>query len=209
MLKFRRSSLFSFSMPRGLSLFAAIVGIFMAQSACIATEKVVKWTEEVQLSNGQMIVVERETHHRPGGAELARGSGWRPQQYTIRFKYPSNSTQVIEWRSTKMDSEGAYQPEFPLVLDIEPTKNVPQVVTINWLRGACYEYVRYVYRDNVWSEDPLPAEFEARDANLYLPAAGLDLPNRVSLELKRRENDSIGYRKRLKQIGPKQTACGA
>ena len=186
----------------------ALTGVAVSQIAC-SSQKTVKWSEEVSLSNGQMIVVERETQHRPGGGELCRGSGWRPQQYVIRFKYPPNSEKVIEWRSTKMDTEGGYQPEFPLVFDIEPTKNVPYLVSIHWLKGFCYEYVRYIYANGAWSEDPLPAEFETRDAKLYLPAAGLDLPGKVSLELKQKENADIRYRKRLKQIGPKQTACGA
>ncbi len=186
----------------------ALTGLAVSQIAC-SSQKTVKWSEEVQLSNGQMIVVERETQHRPGGGELFRGSGWRPQQYVIRFKYPPNSEQVIEWRSTKMDGESAREPEYPLLLDIETPNGRPTVISFHHLRGACYEYLRYTYLNGAWTEDPLPAEFEARESNLYLPAAGLDLPGKVSLELKRKENADIRYSIRFKKIGPKQMDCRA
>jgi hypothetical protein len=183
---------------------SALLLVFILISAC---SKTVGWKEEVQLSNGQMIVIERETKHRPGGAEWARGSGWKPEQYIIRFQYPPDSGRLIEWRSTKISP--ATYPEFPLLLDIEPKKDAPFLVSINWPKDGCYEYVRYVAREGSWVEDPLPTEFEPRAANLYLPAAGIDLPRKVTLALKRTENADIRYRQRMKQIGPKQTACGA
>jgi hypothetical protein len=99
-------------------------------------------------------------------------------------------------------------PEMPLVLDIN-LKGMPFIITKHGLRGFCYEYLRYVYRDGGWYEEPLPAEFELIPTNLFLAAAGLDLPKKVTLDLKREVNADIGYRKRLKQIGPKQSACGA
>ncbi len=169
--------------------------------------KTVNWTEEVRLSNGQMIVIERETKHRPGGAEWARGTGWRPIEYVLRFQYPPGSGRVIEWRSTKI-SLSTY-PEFPLLLDNEPKEDTPFLVSINWPKDGCYEYVRYVAREGSWVEDPLPPEFEPRAANLYLSAAGLDLPRKVTLALKRTENADVRYRQRMKQVGPKQAACGA
>ncbi len=196
-----------FSVFPFFTAMAAIAGLLVSQTAC--SSKVVQWSEEVQLSNGQVIVVERETKQRPGGGEIFRSSGWRPQQYVIRFKYPANSEQVIEWRSTKMDIERGTWPEFPLLLDVELTKNVPFIITIHALKGFCYEYVRYVYSKGAWSEDPLPAEFEPRTTNLYLPAATLDIVKNVSLQLKRTENADGRYSMRLKKIGPKQRDCRA
>ena len=172
-----------------------------------ACSKTVTWTEEVELSNGQTIFIERETKHRPGGVEWVRGSGWKPEQYIIRFQYPPGLGHMIEWRSTKISP--ATYPEFPLLLDTEPKKDIPFLVSIHWPKDGCFEYVRYVAREGSWVEDPLLAEFEPIPANLILGAAGLDLPKKVTLELKRRVNADIGYRKRLKQIGPKQSACGA
>lgn len=196
-----------FSVFPFFTAMAAIAGLLVSQTAC--SSKVVQWSEEVQLSNGQVIVVERETKQRPGGGEIFRSSGWRPQQYVIRFKYPANSEQVIEWRSMKMDGEHAREPEYPLLLDIDKPTDRPTVISFHHLRGACYEYVRYSYANGVWSEDPLPAEFEPRTTNLYLPAATLDIVKNVSLQLKRTENADGRYSMRFKKIGPKQRDCRA
>lgn len=175
-----------------------------------ACSKTVTWTEEVKLSTSQTIILERETHHIPGGGELFRGTGWRPELYIIRFKhnYPPRQNLEIEWRTTKWDAERVTDPEMPLVLDIDP-KGIPFIITIHGLRGACFEYLRYVYRDGGWYEDPLPAEFEPREANLYIAAAALDIPRQVSLKEKRTVLDNFQYRQRRKQVGPKQTDCRA
>lgn len=185
---------------------SALFLVLVLASAC---SKTVKWKEEVQLSNGRVIIVERATQHRPGGSEWAIGTGWRPRQYLIRFKYPPGSDQVIEWRSIKMDVERGTEPEYPLLLDVGMEKNALHIISIRGLRGFCFEYVRYVISNGAWSEVPLPVEFEPRDATLYLPAAALDIPKQVSLTLKRKENADIRYSMRFKKIGPKQTDCKA
>jgi hypothetical protein len=176
-----------------------------------ACSKTVTWTEEIKLSTGQTVVIERETRHLPGGGEIFRNSGWRPELYIIRFKhnYPSRQNLEIEWRTTKWDAERVMDPEMPLVLDIDPAKGAPYIITYHGMKGACFEYMRYVFRDGGWYEYPLPTEFEPFPANLFLAAAGLDLPKEVTLELKHKVNADISYRQRLKQIGPKQTDCRA
>jgi hypothetical protein len=192
-----------------MSLRTLVFGaLIVSVTAC---SKTVTWTEEVKLSAGQTLIIERETRHIPGGGEIFRSSGWRPELYIIRFKheYPQRYGLLqIEWRTTKWDAERVMDPEIPLVLDID-LKGIPFIITKHGLRGFCYEYLRYAYRDGGWYEDPLPAEFEPIPANLSLAAAGLDLPKKVTLDLKREVSADIGYRKRLKQIGPKQSACGA
>lgn len=177
-------------------------------SAC---SKANRWTEEVKLSTGQTITIERETHHTPGGGEIFRSSGWRPELYIIRFKYdyPPRQNLEIEWRTTKWDAERVTDPEMPLVLDIDPVKKMPYIITYHGLRGACFEYLRYVYRDGGWYEDMLPTEFEPREANLYIAAAALDIPSQVLLKEKRSVLDNFQYSMRFKKIGPKQTDCRA
>ncbi len=187
---------------------SAFIALLISLSAC---SKTVTWTEEVKLSTGQTIITECETRHLPGGGEIFRSSGWHPELYIIRFKhnYPPRQNLEIEWRTTKWDAERVTDPEMPLMLDIDPVKKVPYIVTFHGLRGFCYEYLRYVYRDGGWYEDTLPAEFEPFPANLFLAAAGLDLPKKVTLALKRKVNADIGYSMRFRMIGPKQTDCRA
>lgn len=188
---------------------SALIVLLLSVTAC---SKTVEWSEEVQLSTGQTIVIERETRHRPGGGEIFRSSGWRPELYIIRFKHnypPRHGLFEVEWRTTKWDAEHAMEPEKPLMFDVEPGKGTPFIITIHALRGACFEYVRYAFRDGGWYENPLPAEFEPREANLYIAGAALDIPRQVSLKEKRAALDNFQYSMRFKKIGPKQTDCRA
>jgi len=70
-----------------------------------------KWKEEVQLSDGRIIVVERELEFESGGGEWARNRrGIKPAEYRIRFVYPEGSEQIIEWRSLKKQT--AHGPKY-------------------------------------------------------------------------------------------------
>jgi hypothetical protein len=51
-----------------------------------------RWGEEVQLSDGRIIVVERETRNEPGGDERAYNrAGIKPKEFRIRFVMPDGS----------------------------------------------------------------------------------------------------------------------
>lgn len=184
-----------------------LAAILLVASGC---SRSVSWTEEVQLSDGKAMTIERVTRHRPGGGEIALNSGWRPELYIIRFKYdyPPRRNLDIEWRTNKWDGDRVTDPEFPLVMDVDK-KNRPFIITYHGLRGACFEYLRYVYRDGGWYEDVLPDEFEPIRANLYIAAAALDIPWRVSFKEKMLVMDDFQYSKRFKIIGPKRMDCKA
>lgn len=77
-----------------------------------------RWSEEVQLSDGRVIVVERGTLNEPGGDEWAYNrAGVKPMEYRICFAIPDASGSTVEWRPTKKSSQT--WPEIPLVFDIE------------------------------------------------------------------------------------------
>jgi hypothetical protein len=50
-----------------------VLGAFIV--SVTACSKTVTWTEEVKLSTGQTLIIERETRHIPGGGEIFRSSG--------------------------------------------------------------------------------------------------------------------------------------
>lgn len=53
-----------------------------------------KWGEEVQLSDGKTIVIEREIILESGGGEWAHNrSGKKPREYRIRFAAPDGAGQ--------------------------------------------------------------------------------------------------------------------
>ncbi|MCE5210983.1 MAG: hypothetical protein LLG40_05475 [Deltaproteobacteria bacterium] len=162
------------------------------------------WKEEVQLSDGRIIVVKRRIIREGGGGELASNPTLsKPKEYRINFAYPVDSETRIEWRSTKID-EGRY-PEIPLILDLEAGQ--PIVYTILSISIACEVYNKYVYRNGVWIEEALPEHFEMRATNLFLKLS-TDMPWFVNLETKRKENEDLGYRQSIKQVGPNRKVCG-
>ncbi|MHB1184439.1 MAG: hypothetical protein ACYC4A_07040 [Desulfobulbia bacterium] len=86
----------------------------------VGCEKKVTWQEEVKLSTGETITIDREVRHAGGGAAWPQGQGSIPREHIIRFRYPAQTGKFIEWRSTKL-SPATYA-ELPLVLDIGADK---------------------------------------------------------------------------------------
>ncbi len=163
-----------------------------------------KWQEEVQLSDGRVIVVDRETLREGGGGEIVSNrSGTKPKEHRIRFSNPDGSGKMIEWRSTKK-SPGTW-PEIPLILDME--SGYPVVFAVVHISDTCEVYSKYVCRDGVWSEELLPGRFTERMTNLFLKL-GVDMPKYVDLKTKIENNKSKSYRKSIRQVGPTRQVCG-
>jgi hypothetical protein len=170
-----------------------------SMSACSGDQK---WKEEVQLSDGKIIVVERELLTEGGGDELTLNrSGSKPKEYRIRFEYPVGSGKMVEWRSTKKDKQT--WPELPLVLDVE--NGMPVVFSNFYDFGGCHIYIKYIWRSEMWIEEPLPPQFEKRSTNLQIFSnkEGLSL---INLEAKRKKNSDVRAQN-FKQVGPKHPYC--
>jgi hypothetical protein len=76
-----------------------------------------KWKEEVQLSDGRVIVIERELVLEGGGDEWASNlRGVKPKEERVRFTDTNGSGQLVVWRSMKKDI--STRPEIPLILDV-------------------------------------------------------------------------------------------
>lgn len=173
----------------------------VSMSACSGDQH---WKEEVLLSDGRVIVVERELITEGGGDEWAiNRSGVKPKEYRVRFEYPASSGVMIEWRSTKIDSQT--WPEIPLIFDVVSEK--PVVFSLVSIDAACEVYLKYIYRDGAWIEEKLPDKFEKLSTNLFL-RLGVGMPDFVDLETKRKVNSSVDYRRSLKQVGPTLRVCG-
>jgi len=163
-----------------------------------------KWKEEVQLNDGQIIVIEREQINEGGGDEWAfNRSGTKPKEFRIRFASPDGIGKMIEWRSTK--SSPRTWPEVPLVFDF--LSGQPTIFSLVAIDAACEVYSKYVYRDGTWIEEPLPKKFEQRGTNLFF-GSRRDLPSLLNLAEKAKRNSGSGYRQALKQIGPNLMVCG-
>ncbi len=162
-------------------------------SACTHT-----WKEEVQLSDGRVIVIERDQINEGGGDEWALNrSGTKPKEYRIRFEYPIGSGKMIEWRSVKTD-DGMW-PEVPLIFDVYSGQ--PTIFTLVAVSICCEIYSKYVYKNGAWVEERLPEHFEQHTTNLFF-GNRRDMPSFLNLEEKARRNSGSGYRQSLKQVGP-------
>lgn len=162
------------------------------------------WKEEVQLSDGRVIVVERETLRERGGDEWASNrSGSKPKEYRIRFSHPDGLGRVVDWRSTKKSPQT--WPEIPLVFDVESGK--PTVFSLLAISPGCEIYSKYVYQNGAWTEESLSEQFEKRPTNLLF-GNGKNIPSLLVLEDKRNRNSGLGYRPALKHVGPNRKVCG-
>lgn len=122
-----------------------------------------KWKEEVRLSDGRVIVVERELISEAGGDEWASNrSGTKPKEYRIRFSHPDRTQEKIGWQSTKKSPRT--WPEVPLVLDMESGQ--PIVFSLVAISAGCEIYSKYIYHNGAWIEESLPEQFEKRTTNL-------------------------------------------
>jgi len=175
--------------------------IGLSMTACSGP---IKWKEEVQLSDGKVIVVDRESIYESGGDEWASNrSGVKIKAFHIRFPNPDGSGKMIEWKTTKV-SPRRY-PEVPLVFDIEEGK--PTVFTLLSVSPTCGVYSKYVYQNGIWTEKKLPEQFEKHTTNLLF-GSYKDAPNLINFQEKYKRNDQPGYRKALKQVGPSIKVCG-
>jgi hypothetical protein len=208
----------------GLALLLAVVA-FPATCAAADQTKIVKWQEEVKLSTGEVMVVERETRFK-GGGDPFQGVA---DLMTMRFRYPPGVKDMIEWRTVWYGDRGyfspgksigldlgpgkigpnirGYWPEYPLVLDVDSSTKMPYVITnAGGSSEGCDEYWRYRYDNGQWKDDMLPETFEPRTPNLFRDAEKLTTPKYVNLEM----NRESGKRKniRFRQIGPDRCLCG-
>lgn len=163
-----------------------------------------KWKEEVRLSDGRVIVIDRELISEAGGDEWASNrSGSKPKEYRIRLADPNGAKRPIEWRSTKISPQT--WPEIPLIFDIESGK--PVVFSIVAISNGCSIYSKYIYDNGSWIDDQLPEQFTKRTTNLLF-GSHKDMPAFVSFEEKRIRNNYIGVRNKYLMAGPNHKVCG-
>ena len=175
--------------------------ICLALAGCDST---VKWREEVKLSTGEIITIDREVKHRGGGAALPQGQGTIPREHLIRFRYPAQTGPLIEWRSTKL-SPATYA-ELPLVLDLGADK-AWFIFTRHLPNEGCIQYMKYQSKNGAWTEPPLAEDIDTHPTNLFLAADSNEIEGLISIAEKAQENASMGYPKHLRKVGPKKKLC--
>jgi hypothetical protein len=151
-------------------ILGIVLGGYMGNST-------IKWKEQVQLSDGRVIVVKREAIYIGGGDKWAvNRSGTKINEYRIQFASPDGSGKTIEWRSTKKDDR--MYPEVPLLLDMP--NGQPAVYTQLAIDSVCEVYSEYVYQNDTWIEESLPEQFRQLTTNLWF-GSKRDIPKLLTL----------------------------
>ncbi|MET0981660.1 MAG: hypothetical protein ABWY02_06135 [Telluria sp.] len=121
-----------------MKLEAAILLLAASLSVCGCRPASQQWGEEVELSDGRVIVIERESILESGGDEwVLNRAGVKLKEIRLRFASPDGSGQTIEWRSTRSLHTW---PEKPLILDVEAGQ---PVIFSNVATGvACNVYLK-------------------------------------------------------------------
>jgi len=178
------------------------------------TRKSTHWQEEVKLSTGEMIVVERETNFIPRGAlyNLPGDTRWHADSTEIAFRYSKIQTGKIEWKSERKDFQSIPNPEKPLLLDL--TKDGEPVImtslydkSLKGGRVVCIAYYRYQYRNGHWENVPLPDTFPKREANLFQHYFDQTRQGRLDLNTKKKlikEKPPLAW---YRNIGPERSKC--
>ena len=144
---------YGLSLSRAFCTIGLMLTLRMSMNACgIGSEK---WKEEVRLSDGRVIVVDRELIREEGGDEWASNrSGSKPKEYRIRLVDPDGFGKTIEWRSQKKSPRT--WPEVPLVFDIASGK--PTVFSLVAISAGCEVYSKYVYLGDKWTDSSLKGQ---------------------------------------------------
>jgi hypothetical protein len=182
-------------------LGALMSGLLFSLTGCT---KNVRWQEEVQLSTGEVIVIDREVKHAGGGAAWPQGQGSIPKEHIIRFRAPAHGDRLIEWHSTRLD-KSTYA-ELPLALDVDADKTW-MIFTRLPLGGACSQYLKYAFKNGVWVEVRLPEKIGVHRTNLFLAASSNDISGLIGIAEKTRVNANPGYPRALRQVGPNRFWC--
>ncbi len=124
-----------------------------------------KWKEEVRLSSGQLIAVDRTARGTITRDIVMRATGWKPQETTLRIPHAGLGVQAPPvWRSILL----------PVVLDYDPATSTWSVVATYLFCSTWYDmgrpqspYVQYISRHGEpWRVVPLQPALIGTHANL-------------------------------------------
>lgn len=184
-------------------LLAVFIFVGLPLLSIKGCQRTLAWQEEVQLSTGETIMIDREvTQDR--GSGLPGFKGYSTKEYLIRFKYPPQSGSTIEW---SVSNVSAYYGDTPLVLDISKDK-VWFIYTEHTVSDHCVRYVKHRLQNGVWVETPFSnASIDVHQTNLSLASGSEEdiVPiKKGSISIADIPQINSKYPLYLKQVGPQQ-----
>lgn len=189
-------------------LLAVLIFVVLFTLATKGCDRTVAWQEELQLSTGETIMINREVVLKPGSG-LPPYVGPFVNEYRIRFRYPPGTGPLIEWDLPRWGTLNYLEyDEDPLVLDLNPDK-VWFIYTARSAGHGCIRYVKYQFQEGTWIETPLPdGLIEVHPTNLFSAGDPRDVKEggMVSLSEKKAQLRSGGPNPAYfeRQVGPQQ-----
>ena len=158
-----------------------LVVISVGLSACSRT---ISFEEEVEISPGEVIVIERSEKH--GRACEAFSCGWRFENSTVAISIK----EVKDWKEELR----------PMLL--QKNKDGTIALIARTVFGGCVRYREFVFRNSKWEEVPVEEKYFEMRINLLI--ADKDefesRAKKISLSEKKKKNDQPGFPSFVKQI---------
>jgi hypothetical protein len=174
------------SRKTGKWMAVVLVGML---TACDAVN--LKWSEEVQLNDGQVIVIKRTAKGEKQG-ELGGPGGWKEKEMTITLDKGGEGMQFPSWQTAYV----------PILLDYQAVEKTWSVVATFYYCGGWYNlnrpklpYVQYQSKDGgAWIVVPLEERLIGRKTNLLTGPRSGGEPPFLSLEEKKGRGDNASDR---------------
>lgn len=162
----RRGDHGGLSVPsRWIRLWLLVVTVVLLPMLAGCSRMSVQWKEEVRLSNGQLLVVDRTARGTIKRDIGMRVTGWKPKETTLRIPQASPDVRPPPvWRSVLI----------PIVLDYDPATSTWSVVATYLFCSTWYDvgksaspYVQFISsQGQPWHSMPLQPGWAGRRANL-------------------------------------------
>jgi len=155
------------------------VGIVLTLTGCESGKVDLKWQEEVKMTDGQMLLVNRTAKGEQVGGHFGTtgGGGFKEKELTLDVvKLPENWQPPPAWRTDYV----------PILLDYQPAEHTWSVVaTFFWCKGAKFPplvYTEYQSKNGgPWVVVPLEERLIGRSTNLYTHIGG-KMPEHITAE---------------------------
>ena len=163
----------------------------------------ISWTEEVQLQNGEVIVVQRTAKTKAFG-ELGGSGGWENQGMTLEIVAPKKPDNPPNWN----------YPFVPLVFDQDPETKEWLVVATFYSCTSWYElgrpklpYTEYRLKHGTWVQQALSATLVGRKGNMLTDIRSSGEPNHTLASKAQRMADGRIAPKYRKVVDKWTTGC--
>lgn len=162
-----------------------VIGVMGMLTGCGQVD--LKWSEEVQLDDGQIVIIKRTAKGEKQG-ELGGPGGWEQTEMSLELEKADQGMPFLIWRTAYV----------PILLDYQASEKIWSVVATFYYCQGWYDlgrpklpYVEYQSKNGgPWTIVPLEERLIGRKTNLLAGPRSGGEPAFLSLQDKERRNQS-------------------